>query len=124
MFPFIRAYFRRRAQKYRTLNEIRISKSALIHNFDTYALMLPGISLFPVLKSNAYGHGIREVATVLRERPTEYVVTDSYYEALEIRKHLATKVLVIGYTLPENFALMDFHAVTPTVWDIPSLEAL
>ena len=124
MFAFLRPYLRRSVKKYVTLNEIGISKRAILSNFDTYSRLLPGVSVFPVLKSNAYGHGIREIATILRERPIEYVVADSYHEALEIRKYLDTRVLIIGYTLPENFELMDFRFMTLTVSDIPSLAAL
>ena len=82
------------------------------------------MELFPVLKSNAYGHGIKQIATILKKRKTTYLVVDSYYEALQVQEVNSSDILLIGYTLPKNFASMDFSRVTPTIYDIDSLQAL
>lgn len=107
-----------------TLNVIRVSSSAILANFDYLKSLQPEIDIFPVLKSNAYGHGIEQVAMILRKRKLHYIVVDSYYEALRVHEVNPTKILLIGYTLPENFSVMDFSWVTPVVSDIETLHAL
>ena len=121
MFHRLRKYF---SKPFQTLNTITISREKLLSNLDLYASLHPKCSVFPVLKANAYGHGIREVASILSARKLDYIVVDSYYEALEIRKVNKTRVLLMGYTLPVNFPAMDFSFVTPVISDTLSLLSL
>ena len=47
---------------------VEISKQALLHNLQQYKNVLnPSTLLAPVIKSNAYGHGMLEVAHVYQE---------------------------------------------------------
>lgn len=108
----------------KTLNTMSISKSALLHNFDHFQNTFPTTHLFPVLKSNAYGHGIKAVTSILEERSVPYIAVDSYYEALQVRKYTSRPILLIGYTIPENVPLMDLDTVTITVYDMHLLEQL
>lgn len=121
MLHFLKKFLQR---SFKTLNTISISREAILGNLDLYQSLRPDSSIFPVLKSNAYGHGIREVASILTDRKLDYIVVDSYYEALEIRSVNKTHVLLIGYTLPSNFSSMDFSFVTPVISDMESLRAL
>jgi alanine racemase len=77
-----------------------------------------------VLKSNAYGHGIEQIATILKKRSPKYIVVDSYYEALRVHAINPTKILLIGYNLPENYEKIDFDWVTPVVTDLDTLRIL
>jgi alanine racemase len=52
IFNFSRSF----STKIETLNHIYISKQAILANFDLIASLNPGKAVFPVLKSNAYGH--------------------------------------------------------------------
>lgn len=108
----------------RVLNEINILEWAILSNFDYLASLSAGVDIFPVLKSNAYGHGIEQIATILKKRKTTYLVVDSYYEALRIHAVNPAKILLIGYTLHENFEAMDFSWVTPVISDVETLHAL
>jgi alanine racemase len=105
---------------YRTLNTVRISEEALRHNLSLYRDLFPGKAICPVLKSNAYGHGLLEVAKVLdKEKPT-FMIVDSLYEAYELEKAgIKSDILVLGYTFPGNltrkrlpfhFAVSDFES--------------
>ena len=117
----IKKYFERPLE---VLNLITISESALLYNFDYLKSLSPNVDIFPVLKSNAYGHGIEQVATILNKRKLSYIVVDSYYEALRVHEVNATKILLIDYNLPENYEKMDFDWVTPVVTDLTALEVL
>lgn len=107
------------------LNHVRISRSALLENYDILCGLAGKAEVFPVLKSNAYGHGLTTVARILKERKITYFAVDSAYEALKIHEvHSHARVLLLGCTTPGNLEKLDFRWMTPTVHDIAGLEAL
>lgn len=103
--------------RYRTLNTVRVSAEALRHNLNLYRTLFPGKAICPVLKANAYGHGLVEVGRILEG---EFLIVDSLYEAYALRKaRIRSPILVLGYTFPENlrgrrlpfhFAISDFES--------------
>lgn len=112
------------SKKMETFNVISLSKKALLNNFDTISKINTWKYVFPVLKSNAYGHGIQEIATILRERKTEYIVVDSYYEALKVWEVNPAKILLIGSFLETNISSMNFKKMDVVVYDTNILHAL
>jgi alanine racemase len=106
---------------YRTLNLIQIDKEALIHNVRLYQSMLPGTSICPVLKSNAYGHGLTKVAKALDGMELDFFVIDSLYEAFQLKKlKIKTPLLILGYTKPKN--LKKKHKFHFAAFDEESLK--
>lgn len=94
-----------RKDAYQTLNLIQIDKAALINNYRYFQKAKPHAEICPVLKSNAYGHGLQLVGKFVDQkiRPP-FLIVDSLYEAYELEKTgVKTPILIIGYTLPENF---------------------
>jgi alanine racemase len=81
--------------KLKSLNTIYISREAILNNFDLFRKLNPDFKIFPVLKSNAYGHGIKEIATILKEREIDYIAVNDYTETLEIRSVNKSSVLII-----------------------------
>jgi len=65
--------------------EVLISKENLLHNLNTYKKSYPKRLLAPVLKSNAYGHGLVEVARILEKEDLAFFAIDSLYEAMILR---------------------------------------
>lgn len=91
-------------KEYRTLNTIEISRNNLLRNLRYLSSINRRVKIAPVLKSNAYGHGIVEVAKVLDQVNAPFFCVDSLYEAYELLKaNIKTPILIIGYTNPENF---------------------
>jgi alanine racemase len=109
--------------EFATHNIIEVSRSALQHNLDTFADMSDK-QLIPVLKGNAYGHGIGLVAAALKNRKLPYIAVDGYFEALRIREVSNQPVLVMGSILPENFARMKYDSFTFVVQDEATINAL
>jgi alanine racemase len=107
-----------------TLIEIRVSRDALLHNYRFFKERT-NLPVAPVLKSNAYGHGLVDVAQVLvSERPPLFVV-DSYYEAKLLRSSgIRTPLLVIGYTPTEFIAKNRLRDVSFVVTSLEGLAAL
>ena len=48
------------------MNRIYISKSALLNNYQYLRSLKPNAELFPVIKSNAYGHGIDNMLEIYK----------------------------------------------------------
>lgn len=105
--------------------EVLISKTNLLDNFKEYKRQYPHLSLAPVLKSNAYGHGILEVAHILDKEPVAFFVLDSLYEAMMLR-HDGRKspILVIGYTSPENINNSKLSNVAFTIIGLEQLQEI
>lgn len=109
--------------EFTTHNLIEVSRSSLLHNIDVFE-KLSGKQAMPVLKGNAYGHGIEIVATALRERAFPYIAVDGYFEALRIREVSNQAVLIMGAILPKNFAHMRYRNFSFVVSDIATIDAL
>lgn len=89
----IRGLFR---PKYETLNRIEVDAEKIVANFNYLKELQKEAEIFPVLKSNAYGHGLKEVATILNKTSAKMVVVDSYPEAQIVYRFFKGKVLVLG----------------------------
>jgi alanine racemase len=124
----------RRRFPYEPLIKVEVSRSRLIHNLNEFRRLAPGGRIAPVLKSNAYGHGLLEVATILeaqrcKEKNAEncipFFVVDSYFEAIALRaKGIRTPLLIIGYNRPETILNSHLSNVCFTVTSIETLKAI
>lgn len=106
MLRLIRNFFRRFRKSlldYEPLVRIKISRSTLLHNYEVFSNIQSDTKIAPVLKSNAYGHGLISIAKILDIKNTPFFVVDSYYEALILRnENIKTPILVIGYSFLSN----------------------
>ena len=107
-----------------TFNLIEISRSAILHNFDLFQSFVPQAEIWPVLKANAYGHGLEPVAEILKARKFTYFVVDSYYEALKIWQVNPHKVLLIGQAPWSNYQFFDFSKLAVVVYRLEVLRIL
>lgn len=86
---------------YHHLNTLTIFPEKLAHNLQILSQMRPGVQVVPVVKSNAYGHGIKILAPILAQYDTPFVCVDSLYEAYELEKYGYKKdILIMGYVDP------------------------
>lgn len=78
---------------------IEINEQALLHNLKQLKKVVPHKVLAPVIKGNAYGHGLLEVGRVCQSSPhVDWVCVASLSEALKLRAHGFLKpVLVLAY---------------------------
>ena len=98
---------------YQNLNLIEINKTNLLSNFFALQSLNKTSKICPVLKSNAYGHGLGQIAKILdKEIGPEFLCVDSLFEAYELEKlGIRSKILILGYTMPKNYSFreIDFH---------------
>jgi alanine racemase len=91
---------------------IRLSKSALIHNLSTLKDRGGKAEVAVVLKDNAYGHGLNEIAALCAENGARYAVVRNRAEAKAIAP-LFKEILILAdvpsLDAPENasFAIND-----------------
>ena len=104
-------------------NTIELSKEKLLFNFD-YLEKISGNTLLPVLKSNAYGHGIEQVAEILKERQFPYIAVNNYHEALRVRAVSSQPVLIMGAIDSRNADSLLYDGFTFMVQDTHFMEAL
>lgn len=110
------------APKIIPLNTMEISRSGILHNLSVLQL-LSEQTVFPVLKSNAYGHGLQQVSAILARTTVPYICVDSYPEYQIVRRRAKKPVLVLGETNVENYRLYKADA-TLAVSSLPTLRAL
>lgn len=111
-------------KSYHHLNKILIDKQALINNHNYLKQLHPRSQVAPVLKSNAYGHGLTTVAPIFDQLKPPFLIVDSLYEAYELyKKNTKTPILIIGYTDPRNYTVkpLPFHY---SIFDLETAKAL
>lgn len=112
-------------QKYQVLNEITLSQNALLSNYHFFKKINPQLQIAPVLKANAYGHGLVAIANLVATKTSSpFICVDSLYEAYALsRARIRTPILILGYTLPKNLQLkpLPYHF---SVFDFNTLNAI
>lgn len=117
---FIRKMFR---GEHSSLNKIEVSKRALAANLRAVS-KASKLAVAPVLKSNAYGHGLREVAKVFDSLRPPFLCVDSIYEGYELMKAgIRTPVLITGYVNPDNLRVKKLP-FSYAVYDIQTLRGI
>lgn len=109
---------------YQTLNEIGISQARLLNNLKILSKVNNNLKIAPVLKSNAYGHGLKQLAQILDSQNCPYFCVDSLYEAYELLKlKVKTPVLIMGYTDPKNLTVKKLP-FSYAIFDLQTAQAL
>ncbi len=95
-----------------------IDQSALRSNFAALAALCgPETQLAPVVKANAYGHGMTEVARVLTEAGARWLSVQELDEALALRAAgLTATILLLGPVDPSETDLVARHGFHVTAY--------
>jgi len=109
-------------RKLDVLNQIEISRGAIVSNYQYLDSQIGDV--WPVVKSNAYGHGAEKIVQILNKLRPTYFVADSYYDALKIIPYTQAKILISGYNPQRNIPKIDFRRVTVTIHDATTARIL
>jgi len=82
--------------KYEPFNHLEIRADNLLYNWQYLKSLQPTATLFPVLKSNAYGHGLAQVCQILNRTDTKMVAVDSYPEVQTVYRNFSGQVLILN----------------------------
>ncbi len=97
-------YFKRLlGSNYQPLNRITIDRNQLIQNLDYLKNYKAGIAVSPVLKSNAYGHGLLHISGIVDQQKPPFICVDSLPEANVLNKAgIKSPILIMGSIAGES----------------------
>lgn len=121
MLWFLRSLFNPHVKP---MNIIHLCKKTLLHNLQYLQSIQPQAAIFPVLKSNAYGHGLKEITKMLAKTDVPYIVVDSYPEYVVVKKHSKIPILILWETLLENYKKFDHKRTTFCVYNAGTIRYL
>lgn len=121
MLWFLRALF---CPRVKPMNIIRLRKRVLLENLEYLQSIQPQAAIFPVLKSNAYGHGLKQVIKMLKNTDVPYIAVDSYPEYIMVKKYCKIPVLILGETLLENYKKFDHKKATFCIYNLWTIRYL
>lgn len=120
----IRIIRRLQNKEYIPLNRIEVSRSALCDNYRYLSTLDKRISIAPVLKSNAYGHGLNKIAKILDNLGCPMFCVDSLHEAYELSKEkIKTPIFIMGYINPLNLKIKKLN-FSYAIYDFQQAEVI
>lgn len=98
---------------------IEVNLDNLIHNVKVLcAAMPPKCELMAVVKAQAYGHGMYEIATHLDKIGVRAFAVATIDEGIALRKYgIQGEILILGYTPPEQAKVLQKYNLTQTLVD-------
>jgi alanine racemase len=108
------------------LTWVEISAAALRHNVREFRRRLGGeVELGAVVKSNAYGHGMLEVAALALEAGADWLCVNNVDEGIALRAAgQEAPVLVMGYIELARLGEVVEHGLRPVVYNPETLDRL
>ncbi len=103
-----------------------INKDAIRHNLSQIKKLVdPNTGIMAVIKAQAYGHGLIEIANLLKNQGVNYFAVARYYEALELRQSgIKTPILILGHTPCKLVDSLIEHDITQTVHSLEMAQVL
>ncbi|MGE5543679.1 MAG: alanine racemase [Bacillota bacterium] len=103
-----------------------IDLNAIAHNIKQIrGLTKVSTKFMAILKANAYGHGILEVARVCVKQGVDFLGVALLDEALFLRESgITTPVLILGYTPPTALDAVVENGFRQTIFDLATAEML
>ena len=108
------------------LNWVEIDARAIHWNVTQFRRRLgPDVLLGAVVKSNAYGHGMLEVARLAIEAGADWLCVNSVDEAVILREagH-RNEILVMGYVPGDQLGAVVEYDLRPVVYNLETVEQL
>ncbi len=111
-------------RNYRPLNLIEISRSNLKYNYSYLSSLNKNLKVAPVLKSNAYGHGIIPIARILDKLNPPFICVDSLFEAYALlNANIKAQILIMGYIDPKSLETKSLP-LSFSVYDLIQIQSL
>ncbi len=103
---------------------VEIKEQALASNIQTLrALTGNGAVFCAIVKANAYGHGLKDVARIARRNGVDAFGVDCIEDALILRDLFPTSlIIVLGYTMSERFHEAIRNQIDLTLYDLEGLR--
>lgn len=107
------------------LTWVEISRKSLTHNVNRFKAIAPNSMLAPVVKANAYGHGLIPVARILAEEGADWLCVNSVYEAEALRREgISLPLYLLGYLPPPDYELAVELGLRVVAYDTETVHGL
>ena len=104
---------------------VEINLENLYENYLSVKNKIKSKKIIPVVKANAYGHGVIEVVRYLSSKNVDYFSVSTLEEALEIRKEFKNlEILVMGVVQSKYFNYASKNNITLTISNDDQLNFL
>ncbi len=102
-----------------SFNVLKIHWGNLEHNLKIIQNVIgPHVTIMPIVKDNAYGHGLVDIGTFLVKQKVSFIGVNSTEEALYLRRHNVTcHILIMGAIQEEDFSLIEKYNLDFTIYD-------
>lgn len=96
---------------------LEINLNAIRHNIREIKRIVSPAQIMGVVKANAYGHGMIEVAKIFLEEGATHLAVAIANEGIALRQQgFSLPILIFGWTPPEDYPrLLEYH-LTPTIF--------
>jgi alanine racemase len=103
-----------------SLRRVELDRSAFVDNLDLLKSQIhPNQKICFCVKSNAYGHGLLEMAKLAVEAGVDWLSVIDSHEALMLRQEgISLPILHLGYVHPDDLPKMIELGVRLYVWDM------
>jgi len=104
---------------------VEVNREALIYNLSQFRKLVgEKVKIMGVVKANAYGHGLAEVAGVVSDK-VDWFGVDSLVEAIKLREiGIKKPILVLGYTELKDLKEAVKNNISLTVYNKETIERL
>ncbi|MFA6307627.1 MAG: alanine racemase [Patescibacteria group bacterium] len=109
------------------LTWIEINKKDILHNIRQFKNLAPNSEFWPVVKSNAYGHGSKEIVTFLKDNEdVAGFMVASLEEALEIKSLTKKLIIVLSYFDREDTKSLEKvdKQISLPIYDLETIDYL
>jgi alanine racemase len=108
------------------LNWVEISKKNLLNNITIIRNIIgKEKKLMAVVKSNAYGHGLREVSSIALDGPVDWFGVNSIEEGIFLREEKINRpILILGYVPLKDLKEAVEHNLRLTVYNVETIREL
>jgi alanine racemase len=98
---------------------VEVSLERIAANFRAIRDAAPGVTIMPVVKANAYGHGMIPVASALAAEGASWFAVSSFDEGLELREAgIRARILVMADT---GFDAKAHAGLTPVIHSLDEI---
>jgi alanine racemase len=108
--------------RYDTLNRIEIKADFILDNLAFLQKQQEQAEMIPVLKANAYGHGLKEMCLILNKSGVKMLAVDSFPEAQIVYRYFKGRVLLIGEMPLEAYAYLNWQRTDVCIYNQATLR--
>lgn len=108
------------------LTWIEIDRATLLNNIKNLSRLIgPKVQIALAAKANAYGHGLQEIVTALKNGPAPYLALHSTSEAESARRAgWSGKIMLVGGVADSDIEAVIRLDLEPTIFETGSIDVL